>query len=156
MTDHLFFDTDCLSAFLWIGDTNIITELYGGRIVLPDAVYQELSNPCIPHIKKRVDILISNSTLMIKDIKVGTKEYDVYKTLIMGENGQKMIGRSEVAAIALAKTYGGILASNNYKDIAHYINKYHLKHIDTATILMEAYKRKIITEIEGNQIWEKS
>lgn len=44
MTDDLFFDTDCLSAFLWINDTNILYELYGGRIVLPEPVCQELSN----------------------------------------------------------------------------------------------------------------
>lgn len=58
MTDDLFFDTDCLSAFLWINETNILNELYGGRIVLPEPVYQELSNPCIPHIKQRADIHI--------------------------------------------------------------------------------------------------
>lgn len=58
MTDDLFFDTDCLSAFLWINDTNILHELYGGRIVLPETVYQELSNPCIPHIGQRTDLLL--------------------------------------------------------------------------------------------------
>lgn len=31
MTDSLFFDTDCLSAFLWIDNTNILHELYGGN-----------------------------------------------------------------------------------------------------------------------------
>ena len=58
MTDDFFFDTDCLSAFLWINDTNILHELYGGRIVLPEPVYQELSNPCIPHIGQRTDLLL--------------------------------------------------------------------------------------------------
>lgn len=58
MTDDLFFDTDCLFAFLWINDTNILHELYGGRIVLPEPVYQELSNPCIPHIGQRTDLLL--------------------------------------------------------------------------------------------------
>ena len=58
MTDDLFFDTDCLCAFLWINDTNILHELYGGRIVLPEPVYQELSNPCIPHIGQRTDLLL--------------------------------------------------------------------------------------------------
>lgn len=58
MTDDLFFDTDCLSAFLWINDTNILHELYGGRIVLPEPVYQELSNPCIPHIGQCTDLLL--------------------------------------------------------------------------------------------------
>jgi len=33
MTDEYFFDTDCLSAFLWINDVNILKELYGGRII---------------------------------------------------------------------------------------------------------------------------
>ena len=58
MTDDLFFDTDCLSAFFWINDTNILHELYGGRIVLPEPVYQELSNPCSPHIGQRTDLLL--------------------------------------------------------------------------------------------------
>ncbi len=51
MTDKLFFDTDCISSFLWVDGTNIITELYDGRIVLPEPVYNELSNPCVPHLK---------------------------------------------------------------------------------------------------------
>ena len=58
MTDDLFFDTDCLSAFLWINDTNILHELYGGRIVLPEPGYQELSNPCSPQIGQRTDLLL--------------------------------------------------------------------------------------------------
>lgn len=56
MINDLFFDTDCLSAFLWVNDTNILHELYGGKIVLPEPVYQELSNPSIPHIKQRADV----------------------------------------------------------------------------------------------------
>lgn len=43
MTNDYFFDTDCLSAFLWINDTNILEVLYGGKIILPDQVYLELS-----------------------------------------------------------------------------------------------------------------
>lgn len=35
MTDKIFFDTDCLSAFLWIKNENILVKLYGGKIVLP-------------------------------------------------------------------------------------------------------------------------
>ncbi len=57
MTNDMFFDTDCISSFLWINDTNILQALYAGKIVLPDPVYQEMSNPCIPHIKRRVVLL---------------------------------------------------------------------------------------------------
>lgn len=32
MINDLFFDTDCLSAFLWVNDANILHELYGGKL----------------------------------------------------------------------------------------------------------------------------
>lgn len=155
MTDELFFDTDCLSAFLWINDTNILHELYGGKIVLPEPVYQELSNPSISHIKQRADIMISNKDVSVKTIDTDTEEYKLYAELVRGKKGQKSIGRGEAGGIALAKTYNGILASNNYKDIAQYIEMYNLKHIDTGQILVEALKRGLITEVEGNSIWGK-
>ena len=155
MTDELFFDTDCLSAFLWINDTNILHELYGGRIVLPEPVYQEISNPSIPHIKQRADIMISSKDISVKTIDAGTDEYKLYVELVRGNKGQKSIGRGEAGGIALAKMYNGVLASNNYKDIAPYIEKYNLKHIDTGQILVEAMKRGLITEADGNSIWSK-
>lgn len=155
MTDDLFFDTDCLSAFLWINNTNILQALYGGKIVLPDPVYQELSNPSIPHIKQRADNLINNNIASVQQINVGTEEYNLYNTLVKGVKGKKQIGRGEAAGIALAKQYNGILASNNYKDIASYIDEYGLKHIDTGHILIEALEKSIITEAEGNTIWQK-
>lgn len=136
-------------------NTNILHELYGGKIVLPDPVYMELSNPSIPHIKQRVDKMINNKDVFVKAIDLDTEEYVLYNELINGKNGEKIIGRGEAGGIALAKTYNGILASNNYKDIAPYIKKYSLKHIDTGQILVEALKQGLITEEEGNEIWEK-
>lgn len=155
MTDDFFFDTDCLSAFLWINNTNILHELYGGKIILPEPVYQELSNPCIPHIKQRTDAMISSADASIKAIEAGTEEYKLFTELTHEEKGRKSIGRGEAGGIALAKIYNGVLASNNYKDIAPYIEKYNLKHIDTGQILTEALKRGLITEMEGNRIWDK-
>ncbi len=155
MTNDLFFDTDCLSAFLWINDTSILHELYGGQIVLPEPVYQELSIPNIPHLKQRADAMISNEDISVKAIEAGTEEYELYTTLVRGKKGQKSIGRGEAGGIALAKTYNGILASNNYKDIAPYIEMYNLKHIDTGKILAEALEKELITESEGNNIWQK-
>lgn len=143
MTDDLFFDTDCLSAFLWINDTNILQTLYGGRIILPGPVYQELSNPSIPQIKRRADGLINNNVASVQQINVGTEEYKLYSSLVKGEKGKKQIGRGEAAGIALAKQYNGVLASNNYRDIAPYIDEYGLKHIDTGHILIEALEKKV-------------
>lgn len=155
MIDDLFFDTDCLSAFLWVNNTNILHELYGGKIVLPEPVYQELANPSIPHIKQRADNMIRTKDISVKTIELDTEEYKLYMQLVRGEKGQKRIGRGEAGGIALAKTYHGILASNNYKDIAPYIEKYNLRHIDTGQILTEALQKGLITEKEGNNIWNK-
>lgn len=100
MTKDLFFDTDCLSAFLWVGETNILHELYGGKIIVPEPVYSELSNPSIPHIKKRTDTLIDNKDISVKTINIDTEEYRLYKELVHGENGQKSIGRGEASTLA--------------------------------------------------------
>ncbi|MCF0111127.1 MAG: hypothetical protein HUJ58_04435 [Erysipelotrichaceae bacterium] len=155
MTEDLFFDTDCLSAFLWIHDTNILEKLYGGRIILPEPVYTELSNPRVPQLKKRADALLAKKAAFIKGIDTKTEEYTLYRELLNGRSGNKAIGKGEAAGIALAKTYNGILASNNYRDIAVYVEKYGIRHIDTGMILKEALNKGIITETDGNVIWQK-
>ena len=154
MTKDLFFDTDCLSAFLWINNTSILEILYPNRIILPEPVYTELSNPRIPQLKRRVDVLIETNMASVKEIITDTDEYSLYRTLIDGSHGKRGIGRGEAASIALAKTYNGILASNNYSDVAIYIKEYGLQHIDTGKILLEALRQSIITESEGNVIWQ--
>ncbi len=155
MSNNLFFDTDCLSAFLWINDTNILEVLYGGDIVIPSPVYQELSNPCIPHIKNRADVLLEKKVASVMQIESDKEEYQLYRSLIRGTKNDKSIGKGEAAGIALAKTYDGVLASNNWRDIAIYIERYNLKHLDTGMILKEALEKKIITEEQGNDIWKK-
>lgn len=155
MTDELFFDTDCLSSFLWINDTNLLELLYGGNIVILAPVYQELSNPSIPHIKQRVDTLISNKSAIVQQIEADKEEYRLYRELINGSKNEKAIGNGEAAGIALAKTYNGILASNNWKDIAPFIEKFNLKHIDTGQILLSGLEKGYITESQGNAIWQK-
>lgn len=155
MTSEMFFDTDCLSSFLWINNTNLLHELYGGKMVLPEPVYQELSNPRIPQLKGRADALIASKDAFVQQIEVGTEEYNLYSSLTQEQDGKKSIGRGEAAGIALAKTYNGVIASNNYADIAEYIKEYNLKHIDTGQILKEALEKGLITEADGNSIWSQ-
>jgi hypothetical protein len=78
MTEELFFDSDCISAFLWVKQENILLNLYPGRIILPQEVFIELSNPVIPHIKNRIAALCSNKDISTKKIFIGTREYDLY------------------------------------------------------------------------------
>ena len=55
MTSKLFFDADCLSAFLWVSREDILFELYPEKIVLPKQVYDELCHPSIPHFKWKME-----------------------------------------------------------------------------------------------------
>ncbi|MDW7662718.1 MAG: hypothetical protein SCL54_15020 [Bacillota bacterium] len=154
MTDSLFFDTDCISAFLWVREQNILALLYPGKIVIPKAAYDELSYPTTPQLKERIDQLIQSGIARFATIKLGTDEYDLYQKLTTSpSDGHKVIGPGEAASIALAKVHDGMVASNNLKDIALYIDEMGLKHITTGDILIEALDKGFITETEGNNIW---
>lgn len=61
------------------------------------------------------------------------------------DEGHKIISSGEAASIALAKSVGGVVASNNLKDISSYIDEYELKHITTGDILIEAMEKGSIT-----------
>ena len=154
MTEELFFDSDCISAFLWVRKENILLNLYPGRIILPQEVFVELSNPVIPHIKNRIAALCSSKDISTKQILIGTEEYDIYyKLAISPPKGEMVIGKGEAAALALAKVYNGTIASNNLRDIRKYINKYKLNNVTTGDILKTALNAGLINETTGNQIW---
>ena len=154
MTRTLFFDTDCLSAFLWINDQSLLAQLYPGRIVIPEEVYRELSIPTVPHLKTRVDTMIANGDARVQSIKTETEEYRIYRKLVSSPDpGHVIIGNGEAAAIALAKEQDGILASNNLRDISVYVSEFGLQHKTTGDILKEALEKGLITEEEGNQLW---
>ena len=152
LTDAYFFDTDCLSAFLWIHGESILAKLYSGRIILPAQVYEELK--FVPHLLKRADVMKTAGDLAVESMEVSSAEYRDYVMMISSpEEGMRIIGKGEAAGIAMVKARGGILASNNLRDIDSYVKKYGLRHITTGDILKEAMKTGIITEAEGNEIW---
>ena len=156
MTDRLFFDTDCLSAFLWVGQENLLLQLYPGRIVLPKQVFDELSHPTIPHIKKKIEALHEDGKVIRKDILLSTEEYELYHALaISPPAGEKSIGKGEAAALALAKVNNGVVASNNLRDVMKYVEKFGLEHITTSDIMVFALSEGLIDETCGNQIWQE-
>lgn len=154
MTDSLFFDSDCISAFLWVGNESLLVKLYPGKIAIPKAVYDELSYPGIAHLKARVDALLSAGQAQIMTIDSGTEAYNLYYRLtVKPEPGHIIIGKGEASSIVLAKQNDGIVASNNLKDITSYVAEMGLKHITTGDILLAALEKGYITEVQGNTIW---
>lgn len=154
LTNSIYFDTDCISAFLWVKQEHIVAQLYPGRIMVPMPVYKELSNPRIHHLKDRLDIMIKNKEVQIVDIALGTREWETFFEL-SSEPGKdkKLIGKGEAASIALAKEDNSMIASNNLNDIKDYVLAYHLQHITTSDILLKAYQHKLIDETEASDIW---
>lgn len=154
MTDTNYFDTDCLSAFLWVRGESLLAKLYPGKIILPMQVYDEIRK--VPHLFNRVETMKNNGELQVESIMSGTNEHKEYTCMTTSpEEGQKIIGRGEAVAIALAKKNQGILASNNLRDVKAYVDKYSIPHITTGDILIEAQNKGLITEAEGNVLWSE-
>lgn len=156
MTDEYFFDSDCISAFLWVNGECILTQLYPGRIILPRQVYSELQ--WVPKLIRKIDLLESQCKLSIMDFDTGTEEFDDYMSMIYPDDeiaGQKLIGLGEAAAIALTKKHNGILASNNLSDVDFYVKKFGLKHITSPEIMVEALHTGSISEVQGNVLWKQ-
>ena len=65
----LYFDTDCLSAFLWVRDESLLTQLYPGKVVIPRQVYDELGS--VPHLQARIDTLLRRNEVEISEIQIG-------------------------------------------------------------------------------------
>jgi len=157
LIETLFFDTDCISAFLWVDNESILSKLYAGRIVIPKQVYDELSHPgvnAIKSLKAQVDLLVQSGDARIETIIVGTDAYELYKKLTNNpERGHRIIGKGEAASIVLAKENKGILASNNLKDIDDYVKQFNIIHITTGDIMKKALEAGYIDEAQGNMIW---
>ena len=96
MTEPLFFDTDCISAFLWVDDESILAKLFPGRIVIPKEVYDELSHPSGNRIKGlgfQVDSLINQGLAVMEAVAVDSSAYKLYRELTTSPvPGHKIIG----------------------------------------------------------------
>jgi len=92
LTKLVFFDTDCISAFLWVNNQCILTKLYPGSVVIPKQVYRELSHPTISHLKDRIDAMINNNEASLGTFDVGTSTYDLYiKMTKHPDSGRRII-----------------------------------------------------------------
>jgi predicted nucleic acid-binding protein len=154
LTKPIFFDTDCLSAFLWTNKQEILIKLYPGRLKIPEQVYEELSSPTVLHLKKRIDVLINGKKF--ENVRIPDDEgeaSDLYFEMLQYHPGHKSVGKGEAACVALAKTVDGVVASNNLSDVLYYIRKYNLQHLTTGAILVEALDKRLITINEGEEVW---
>ena len=135
-----------------INRTDILQELYE-YITIPEYVYGEfLKAP--RDIMDHIEYMIQIDFLKVKDIETD-EEYEVFFKFKRNIYTKKVIGNGEASAMALAKVYDGIVASNNSKDVILTVEVEDISWIKTGDILEEAIDSEIITLKEGNLIWEE-
>lgn len=155
LTDRLFFDTDCLSSFLWTDQGCLLTQMYPKRIIVPEMVYVELQRVHQPKFIKRLDALLDSGDARRMDVDFGTATYSLFRKMTSCTDVcRPMIDRGEASAIALAKEHSGIVASNNFRDIRRYIHDLKLDYRSTGDILEEAYNDGLLSMEEAEDIWK--
>lgn len=151
----IVFDTDCISCFLWIKKLDIVKALFPNQIIIPQTVCNELNKMKDPQNRflfNDLNVQILQNNFKLKDVMVTNWEFNEYCKLISMKN-PKRIGRGEAAAIVIAKSLNGTLASNNLSDILPYVGNNKLPYICTEDILYLSYKKNYFSIEEGNQIW---
>jgi hypothetical protein len=104
--------------------------------------------------KNRVDGLLQANRVLLYQITAETDSSRLYLKLTEHpDQGYKIIGTGEAAAIVLTKEYNGILGSNNMRDILPYVRLFNIKHRTSADIMVEAFEQHLINEGQGNVIW---
>jgi predicted nucleic acid-binding protein len=153
MTKIIFFDTDCISSFLWTKSENLLVDCFGNNMVLPKQVYEEITK--VLHLKQRVDAMINAGHLSIEDIPLESECNNLYLDLtdISRSSRLPLIGRGEAAAIVLTIKRKGILASNNLRDVAYYVHLYGIQHISTPDIIDLLVNKGALTKDEADAIW---
>jgi len=147
----LVVDADFISNFGWVNRIDIISDQYAPNIILTDVVENELNNPKIVHIYNRLKIFIDNGDIkpytIISSSKVGREFIS-----LSWESG---LGDGEAACLAYCKMNGGLLGSNNLRDIYKYCRDNDIKVITTADVLKKSFENKYITLTEGKEILAK-
>lgn len=154
----IFVDTDFISSFLRAEEFPILKRMYPDYvIVVPYYVKEELMRKLnsLGHLQSRYCIELGNGNLAENPTLVmGTEEADLFiKLNTIGDGMPRAIGKGEAEAIALTKIRGGVLASNNLRDVSFYVEQYHLEHITTADVLYKAYKEYYLDKERVDGIW---
>ena len=82
------------------------------------------------------------------------KKYEINQVDDIEKNHECM-GEGEAAVIALTRENGGVIASNNLKDVKNLVKDFNLNLITTAFILAIAYEKCIKTKEELDVIWTR-
>ena len=118
MKTPVIFDNDCISSSLWVNRTDIIKKLFPKQIIIPSIVCNEIQK--VTYLYGLLQNEIETKNFITQDIEIGSNSYIEYLKLI-SPNNEIQIDPGEAAAIIIARENNGTMASNNLKDILHYV-----------------------------------
>ena len=156
MSKDIYFDADFISAFLEVSSLGIPLMILDGNIVIPQNVYNELKKSRKEDFIEQVDRIIKAKIAKVQDIDLYSDTGELYfKFSTLGDGELLPVGKGESAAMALAVSNNGILASNNLKDVMPYVKKYGLEHITTGIVMHNAVESGYITKEYASELWDK-
>lgn len=148
---NVFYDSDCLSCFLAVRECGILQKLFT-KIIVPVVVEHEILDDGTPqHIKDNFNKLVNLEFVEVRQMEVGSSEHELFNDI---KRDYEFMGDGEAAVIALTRENGGVIASNNLRDVKDYVEDYDLNLITTAFILALAYEKCIKTKEELDNIWQ--
>jgi len=157
MERKVFLDTDFLCSFLWIGRTNYLAKVLPGyEVIVPYQTASEIKRPLkglIPLQAKYHAAKSNGDFIEADDFDTGSSEYKDYLCLTHGLGYPKAIGSGEAAGIVLAKKHHGVLASNNLRDIADFVEHFGIALITTCDILLALYDQCFLNEKELSKVF---
>ena len=146
----VFYDSDCLSCFLAVRECGILQKLFS-KVIVPLVVAHEILDPGTPqHIRDNFNELVNLEFVEVRGMELDSPEHDLFNDI---KRNYEFMGAGEAAVIALTQENGGVIASNNLRDVKDYVDDYDLNLITTAFILAIAYEKHIKTKEELDKIW---
>ena len=145
----LLLDTDFVSSFAWVDRMDIIEGLYSGRMIVLEEVMVELERT--RHLGDLVCFSIMHGHIKRLEMMVGTAEALEYVRL----SDTDRYGSGEAACMAFASCRGGIVASNNLKDVRRYCEERRIPLVTTSDVLVRVYEEGRLTLDETDALWRE-
>lgn len=139
---------DVLFLFIKLDIEDVLIDQFSNMIITP-LIYEELSLE--PYVKEKLDNLIKNKIISVKDIKVFSNEFEIFMELSCND----YLGDNSASLLAKAYVNNGIFVCCYIEDFKDYLNKYNIDSLSFEEILDNGIKKDIINHEDIIDILDK-
>ncbi len=145
----ILLDTDFVSSFACVDRLDIIEGSYSRRMIVLEEVAEELKR--VRYLDDRVCFSIMHGHIRRVQMMAGSAEALEYARLCESYR----YGSGEAACMAYAHCCGGIVASNNLRDVRRYCNERKIQLLTTADVLVHVYDEERLDLAQIDSIWRR-